>query len=95
MAYQHTQRKSAEAEPLFRRALEISEVALGQDHPDVAKYLNSLAKLLRFQVLGIFIGTCRSFGGCPTERLQGSHVYCRFKVFEELRYVFSGFEGSI
>ena len=32
-----------EAEPLFRRALDIQERALGHDHPDVAKTLNNLA----------------------------------------------------
>lgn len=50
MAQRYSQGKYGEAEPLFRRALEISEQALGQDHPDVAQSLNSLATLLRDQV---------------------------------------------
>lgn len=37
------------AEPLFRRALEINEKALGKDHPTVATRLNNLAELLRAQ----------------------------------------------
>jgi hypothetical protein len=36
----------AEAEPLYRRALEISEKGLGSDHPIVAIRLNNLAALL-------------------------------------------------
>ena len=35
----------AEAEPLFRRGLEIREKQLGEDHPDVATSLNNLADL--------------------------------------------------
>ena len=41
--------KYAEAEPLFRRSLEIREKALGPDHPDVATGLNNLALLLKTQ----------------------------------------------
>ena len=37
----------AEAEPLYRRALAISEKSLGADHPTVAIRLNNLAELLR------------------------------------------------
>ena len=35
----------AEAEPLYRRSLEIREKQLGADHPDVATSLNNLAVL--------------------------------------------------
>ena len=35
----------AQAEPLYRRALEIRERALGPDHPDVVASLNNLAGL--------------------------------------------------
>ena len=35
----------AEAEPLYRRSLEIREKQLGRDHPDVAGSLNNLANL--------------------------------------------------
>ena len=38
-----------EAEPLFRRAIEIDEKALGKDHPDVAIRYNNLAVLLQDQ----------------------------------------------
>jgi tetratricopeptide (TPR) repeat protein len=41
--------KYAEAEPLYKRALEIREKALGPDHPDVAQSLNGLAELYRAQ----------------------------------------------
>ena len=37
----------AEAEPLYRSALNIQEKSLGPDHPDVAKTLNDLAVLLQ------------------------------------------------
>ncbi len=37
----------AEAEPLLQRALAILERALGPEHPNVAKVLNSYASLLR------------------------------------------------
>ena len=39
------QGKYQEAEPLFKRALEIKEKVLGSEHPDVAKSLNNLAGL--------------------------------------------------
>ena len=39
------QGRYAEAEPLFRRSLAISETALGREHPDVAQSLNNLALL--------------------------------------------------
>ena len=38
-----------EAEPLYRRAIEIDEKALGKDHPDVATAYNNLASLLEDQ----------------------------------------------
>ncbi|MDB9823466.1 tetratricopeptide repeat protein, partial [Deltaproteobacteria bacterium] len=38
------QGKFAEAEPLYKRSLEIREKALGPDHPDVATVLENLAK---------------------------------------------------
>ena len=37
----------AEAEPLYRRALEIDERSYGPDHPNVAIRLNNLAQLLQ------------------------------------------------
>ena len=45
----HNQGRYAEAEPLYQRALAISEKALGPEHPDVAKSLNNLAELFRAQ----------------------------------------------
>ena len=39
------QRRYADAEPLFIRAISINETALGPDHPDVAGSLNNLAGL--------------------------------------------------
>jgi tetratricopeptide (TPR) repeat protein len=42
----HAKAAYAQAEPLMRRALAIDEKCLGQDHPDVARDLNSLAQLL-------------------------------------------------
>ncbi|MEI6848255.1 MAG: tetratricopeptide repeat protein [Chlorobiaceae bacterium] len=44
-----TQGKDAEAEPMFRRALEIDEKAYGKDHPEIATDLNNLATLLKDQ----------------------------------------------
>ena len=43
----HDQRKYAEAEPLYRRALAIIEKAVGPDHPKVTATLESYAALLR------------------------------------------------
>ena len=37
----------AQAEPLYKRALEIKEQALGPDHPSVATSLENLAGLYR------------------------------------------------
>ena len=37
----------ADAAPLFQRSLEIQEMALGPDHPDVVANLNNLAVLAR------------------------------------------------
>lgn len=42
--------KYKDAEPLCKRALEIREKVLGNDHPDVAKQLNNLALLCQNQV---------------------------------------------
>jgi tetratricopeptide (TPR) repeat protein len=41
--------RSIEAEPLYRRAIEIDEKALGKEHPDVAARYNNLALLLQNQ----------------------------------------------
>jgi tetratricopeptide (TPR) repeat protein len=41
------QGKYPQAEPLFRRALAISEKSLGRDHPNVATSLENLAQLYR------------------------------------------------
>jgi tetratricopeptide (TPR) repeat protein len=43
----NTQARYAEAEPLYRRALEILEKNFGLDHPDAAIRLNNLAGLLQ------------------------------------------------
>ena len=43
------QGRYADAEPLFKRSLAMSEKTLGPDHPDVAASLNSLAGLYREQ----------------------------------------------
>ena len=43
------QGKYAEAEALYKRALEIKEKALGADHPAVAMTLNNLAVLYQGQ----------------------------------------------
>jgi CHAT domain-containing protein/tetratricopeptide (TPR) repeat protein len=43
------QGRYAEAEPLCKRSLAITEKALGPDHPDVAQSLNNLALLYRAQ----------------------------------------------
>lgn len=39
--------KLDEAEPLYRKAVEIGESVLGPDHPDLATWLNNLATLVR------------------------------------------------
>ena len=44
-----SQGRYAEAEPLYQRALDIAEKALGPDHPDVGTSLNNLAELYRDQ----------------------------------------------
>ena len=41
----HLDGKEGEAEQLFRRALEINERALGQEHPDLVMLLNDLSRL--------------------------------------------------
>ena len=41
------QGQPAKAEPLYRRALSIKREALGMSHPEVAKTLEDLAKVLR------------------------------------------------
>src|SRR3954452_21792402 len=43
------QGRYAEAEPLYKRGLDIEEKALGRDNPGVAIGLNSLAELYRVQ----------------------------------------------
>jgi tetratricopeptide (TPR) repeat protein len=47
--YLKSRAQYAQAEPLFRRALEIREKIYGPDHPGVATVLNNLAELLRDQ----------------------------------------------
>jgi tetratricopeptide (TPR) repeat protein len=42
----HEQGKYVEAELLYKRALAISEKALGKDHPDVATVLENMAVVL-------------------------------------------------
>jgi tetratricopeptide (TPR) repeat protein len=44
-----SQGRHAEAEPLYKRALVITEKALGPDHPRVGTTLNNLAQLYRAQ----------------------------------------------
>ncbi|CAN0500846.1 unnamed protein product, partial [Ectocarpus sp. 8 AP-2014] len=44
-----TQCDYTEADPLYLRAIEIGEKALGPDHPDIATRLNRRAGLLRLQ----------------------------------------------
>ena len=39
--------KLDEAEPLYRKAVEIGEAVLGPEHPDLATWLNNLATLMR------------------------------------------------
>jgi hypothetical protein len=43
----HNGGRHAEAEPLFRRALTIREMALGIEHPDTKTSLRAYADLLR------------------------------------------------
>jgi len=38
-----SQERYAEAEPLYREAIAINEIALGPDHPDIARSINTLA----------------------------------------------------
>ncbi|CAM9755642.1 unnamed protein product, partial [Choristocarpus tenellus] len=47
--YPH-QGKYDEAEPLYRKALKLDEIALGPDHPELVSDLNSLALLLNEKV---------------------------------------------
>ena len=49
MAIYKAQRRYAEAIPLLKRSLEINEMLLGRDHPDLASDLKSLAELYRLQ----------------------------------------------
>ena len=44
-----SQGRYGDAEPLYRRALAISEKTLGAEHPDTATSLNNLAGLYRAQ----------------------------------------------
>jgi hypothetical protein len=46
-ALHQDQGDDARAEPLLRRALTIREKALGEDHPNVAEILESLAEVCR------------------------------------------------
>jgi hypothetical protein len=43
------QRKYDQAEPLYRRAIEINQTVLGNDHPHLATSYNNLALLLKHQ----------------------------------------------
>ena len=43
------QGKYTEAEPLYKRSLQIREKALGPDHPDVGQSMNNLALLYEAQ----------------------------------------------
>jgi hypothetical protein len=43
----HSTNRLGEAEPLYRRALAITEASLGKDHSTVAIRLNNLARLLQ------------------------------------------------
>ena len=45
--YLHVRARYAEADPLYRRALDIDEAAYRPDHPNVATHLNNLAQLLK------------------------------------------------
>src|SRR5262245_53842412 len=45
----HSLARYVDAEPLFRRAIEINEKVLGKDHPSVATNYNNLALLLKVQ----------------------------------------------
>ena len=45
----HSLARYIEAEPLYRRAIEIDEKTLGEDHPDVARDYSNLAALLSSQ----------------------------------------------
>ena len=62
----------AEAEPLYPRALEIREPALGPDHPDTAASLNNLAKLDRIRGLYDQAEALieRALGACPGISIQ-------------------------
>lgn len=51
----------AEAEPLYRQSLAITEKTLGPEHPGVATPLNNLAGLLNRQVITSFC-KARSWG---------------------------------
>lgn len=65
MVQRYTQGKYGEAEPLLRRALKISKQALGENHPDVAQSLNTLAKVLCDEVIVagvIFLDTAQRKG---------------------------------
>ena len=55
------QGKYDEAEPLYRRAIEIGEKALGKDHPNVAIRYNNLASC--FRPRASMTRPSRSFGG--------------------------------
>lgn len=44
------QGKYAEAEPLYVRAMEITEETFGKNHPEYCSRLNNLAQVMHFQV---------------------------------------------
>lgn len=59
-----SQGKYKEAEPLYRRALDITEKTLGKKHPDFGQGLNNIANVLKKQVrssFGVYFRAC-SFG---------------------------------
>ena len=49
----YIQGKDEEADPLYARATEIWERALGPEHPNVATVLNNRARLLEKQVRAV------------------------------------------
>ena len=70
--------KYKDAEPLCKRALEIREKVLGQDHPDVAKQLNNLALLCQNQ--GEVVASGRGYGSWDRGvRFFFSSVYNRIQ----------------
>lgn len=64
----------AEAEALYQRSLAVLEAVLGDEHPDVATVVNSLAGLFKVQVkdVGTFRVSGRFFLGTFCFRCQAS-----------------------